>query len=206
MEVIVARRIASAGGSSQYDMGSHFDVACFYHAGRQLVQTDDGRRVIDRVFKRYLHERDYAVGTEVFTQLRDFLKTSCLLSLDWHDLDAGTTEENIGLLAKQRETHETDVLKMYRTFCTSVLNAIESAAWKAANDRWPDEIFHQTYVKTIRSSTSHSMTDIRRPAAVLDALGADDPPFWLYDRNYAHDSTSREERMAVALFGPNVGA
>jgi hypothetical protein len=194
MEAIV-RRIATAGGSSHYDMGSHFDVACFYHAIQQIVETSDELRIVDRVYKRYLHESDYTRGTEVFTRLREALKTRRLNSLQWIDLNAGTTANTMKLFENQIATDEGQVVLKYRSFCTSVLKAIESAAWKAAHDRWADDKFWQTYVRTIRDA--HFMADIRRPMADLDALGPNDPPLWLHDKNYPHNAMSREEMLAV---------
>jgi hypothetical protein len=198
MDVARSWKIHTAGGRDLCEMGAHFDVACFYHAALQIVSDENDSRVVDRVYKRYLHENDYDAGASAFSRIVDHFQLKGLKGIEWTHVKAEIPMVVLKKFEVERNDNEGSVINRYTAFARTVARAIQCADWVAKNaDRtlWDD--FSKSYVRTVRDA--FFSTDGNRTFAELDALGPDDPPFWLNDKNYPNNALSWGELMAMGL-------
>jgi hypothetical protein len=147
----------------------------------------------DRLFRHYLRHDELAELIGFLFELRCGFTRVPARSVDWQSLGLDLTRS--ALPVHKVGASLTDVFGVY--FSKIVDKAGEAAYCWRVNPKYRDD-YGQYCLKTVVSQMPQYFYESERTLEQLDALGPDDPPFWMDDKNYPQHRTREDEDAALA--------
>ncbi|MEC5321590.1 hypothetical protein VSX61_22140 [Brenneria populi subsp. brevivirga] len=164
------KNIGFHGGHTVYENGISSDMFAFFqcidHLAKLNYPQKDFCLLTDRLYRRYLKHNELASAEELMSSIEMIFKETPCDKIKWEEI--GLNVNSTGL-----DLNQPTLDQIFKEYFLHFIDAKNSA----------EEFFKKfgiyQPVKTVISDLPWFIEDKNRPLEQYDALGPNDPPFWL---------------------------
>ncbi|MEC5343320.1 hypothetical protein ABRZ24_12030 [Brenneria populi] len=170
------RNIGLSGGDLLVELGTRNDFVLFFECIKGVTAWKfpdrDWSLLLDRLYRRYLCQKDISVAREQMEHIRKIFATLPSASIQW-DSDMMDDPERSKLNINKPRLSD-----VFSRYFDAFIECAESAEINYSMFKSHPGYEYEA-VKIVISDLPWFIEDKNRPLEQYDALGPNDPPFWL---------------------------